>query len=169
MTIGDANVMARREAVRAAIYRTAVLLDDQKVEEWLSSLCTSDFVYTITTYSHEIRREQEWFGGTRVELLDMQRMMRRHNTDHSPLSRHVSVYTVDLGDDGTSAAAVSWVSIYVTMLDGVNAHLDSGETRLFCIGKYHDRFDLAGPQPLLQSRTLRLDTRRMDRGSHAIL
>jgi nitrite reductase/ring-hydroxylating ferredoxin subunit len=80
-----------------------------------------------------------------------------------------SVYTVDVSKDGKSADAVSWVSIYVTMLDGANAPLDSGETRLFCVGKYHDRLDLAGEQPLLKARNLRLDTRRLDRGSHAVL
>jgi methanesulfonate monooxygenase small subunit len=76
---------------------------------------------------------------------------------------------VNVSENGKSAEAVSCVSIYVTMLDGANAHLDSGETRLFCVGKYHDRLNLEGGRPLLQARNLRLDTRRMDRGSHAVL
>ena len=55
------------------------------------------------------------------------------------------------------------------MLDGTEAHLDSGQTHLFCIGKYHDRLDLTSERPLLRARNLRLDTRRLDRGSHAVL
>lgn len=169
MTIDGANGRDLHGMVRDVIYRSAVLLDAQKTEEWLSTLCAPDFLYAITTYSHEVRREQEWFEATREELLEMQRMLSRHNSDHSPLTRHVSVYTVDVSENEKSAEAVSCVSIYVTMLDGANAHLDSGETRLFCVGKYHDRLGLEGERPLLQARNLRLDTRRLDRGSHAVL
>ena len=168
-TMTGTAAMSAREAARDVIYRSAILLDGQKTEEWLRTLCAPDFLYAITTYSPEIRREQEWFEATRDELLEMQRLLPRHNTDHSPLARHVSVYTVEVSDDGKFADAISSVSIYVTMLDGTEAHLDSGQTHLFCIGKYHDRLDLTGERPLLQARNLRLDTRRLDRGSHAVL
>jgi methanesulfonate monooxygenase subunit beta len=156
-------------SVRDLIYRSVVLLDGQQVTEWLEALCTPDFEYLITAYSHEIRREQEWFHGRRDELLDVVKMMPYHNTDHSPFTRHVSVYTVDIDESGKTAEAVSSLVVYQNMFDSINSHLDSGETRLFCSGKYYDRVSLEGGQPRLQQRNVRLDTRRLDKGSHFLL
>ena len=156
-------------AVRDAVYRSALLLDAGETLDWLDRLCGDDFEYTITTYSPEVRREQEWFGGNRAELVDLVRLLPKHNSDHGPLARHVNVYTVDVAADGQAATAVSAVAIYQTLFDGQNSHLDAGTTRLLCTGKYHDVFRLEGGQPVLQSRTLRLDTRQWGTGSHAVL
>lgn len=156
-------------SVRDLIYRSAILMDGQKVTEWLEELCAPDFEYLITAYSHEIRREQEWFQGGRDELLEVVKMMPYHNTDHSPFARHVSVYTVDVDKSGKTADAISSVVVYQNMFDGINSHLDSGETRLFCAGKYYDRVSLKGDQPRLLQRNVRLDTRRLDKGSHFLL
>jgi methanesulfonate monooxygenase small subunit len=93
-------------------------------------------------------------------------MLPKHNTDHSPLRRHTSVYTVDISDDGKSAEAVSSVVVYQNMLDGINAHLDSGESRLFVVGKYHDKFTINDGVAKFVNRETKLDNRRMDKGSH---
>ena len=156
-------------SVRDVIYRSAVLMDDQKATEWLEVLCAQDFEYVITSYSHEIRREQEWFQGDRESLLEVVKMMPYHNTDHSPFVRHVSVYTVDVDGSGATADAVSSVVVYQNMFDGINSHMDSGDTRLFCAGKYYDRVSLNGDEPKLLRRNVRLDTRRLDKGSHFLL
>lgn len=152
--------------VKDLIYRSAVLMDGEKFEAWLNDLCAPNFRYLITTYGHEIRREQEWFESNRDELVEMMNLMPMHNTDHSPLSRHVTVYTVDVEDGGKIASAVSSVVVYKNMLDGINSHLDSGETRLFAVGKYLDKISLEGDRPRLVERNVRLDTRRLDKGSH---
>lgn len=116
----------------------------------------------------EIRRDQEWFGGSREELAELVRLLPRHNSDHASLARHVTVYTVELSNDDL-AETVSVVAIYQTLLDGQNSHLDAGATRLLCTGKYYDRFSFAGERPVLQHRTLRLDTRQWGTGTHVIL
>lgn len=163
------NGFDRAEAVRNAIFRSALLLDDRRAEEWLDTLCSEDFQYKVTTYSPEIRRDQEWFGGGREELAELLHLLPRHNSDHATLARHVSVYTVEFSDAGDEAETVSAVAIYQTLLDGHNSHLDAGATRLLCTGKYYDRFSFAGDQPVLQHRTLRLDTRQWGAGTHALL
>ena len=163
------NGADQASSVRDLIYRSAMMMDGQQVTEWLEGLCTPDFEYRITAYSHEIRREQEWFHGLRDELIDVVKMMPYHNTDHSPFTRHVSVYTVDLDKSGKTADVVSSVVVYQNMFDGINSHFDSGETRLFCSGKYYDRVSLEGDQPRLLQRNVRLDTRRLDKGSHFLL
>jgi methanesulfonate monooxygenase small subunit len=159
------------DAARDVVYQSTLLLDAGRAEEWLASLCAATFHYTITTYSPEIRAEQEWFAADREELVELLRLLPRHNSDHGPLSRHVSVYAVDLEGDGEqeAARAVSSVVIYQTLLDGRNSHLDSGTTRLLCTGKYYDRIGLDGGRPVLRARNLRLDTRQLGTGSHVIL
>src|SRR5690606_34865751 len=144
---GVAGDRMLKEQVADLIYRSTVLLDREDFQGWLEEFCAPEFRYRITTYSPEIRREQEWLEGGREDLLEMMRMLPMHNTDHSPLTRHVSVYTVDL-DGGNAARAVSSVVIYRTMFDGINSHLDSGETRLFAVGKYLDTVRIDGEQPL---------------------
>lgn len=159
----------RVDAVRNAIYRSALLLDEGRAQEWLNTLCSADFQYAVTTYSPEIRREQEWFSGSREELAELVRLLPRHNSDHASLARHVSVYTVELSNDGDLAETVSVVAIYQTLLDGQNAHLEAGATRLLCTGKYYDRLSFDGERPVLQHRTLRLGTRQWGTGTHVIL
>ena len=107
-----------------------------------------------------------YFSGDHRELQSMTEMLPKHNTDHSPLKRHASVYTIDLSSDGASADAVTSVVIYQTMLDGVNSHIDSGETRLFCAGRYIDTLVIEEDTAKFLSREFRLENRRLDKGSH---
>ena len=107
-----------------------------------------------------------YFEGNKKELKGLMDMLPKHNTDHSPLHRHTSVYTVDVSDDGKSAEAISSVTVYQNMLDGINSHLDSGESRLFVIGKYIDKFTINEGVPKFINREAKLDNRRLDKGSH---
>jgi methanesulfonate monooxygenase small subunit len=52
------------------------------------------------------------------------------------------------------------------MLDGINSHIDSGESQLFLIGRYYDRFTIGENGPRFLQRNVALDTRRLDKGSH---
>jgi methanesulfonate monooxygenase small subunit len=154
-----------KSLVRDAIYRAGLLLDGEKFKEWLA-LCAPDFRYRIQAYSPEIRKRMTWLEHDLSGLHGMIDMLPRHNTDHGQLSRHVSVYAVDLAPSATEATAVSSFACYRTALDGILSHLDAGETRLFVIGKYHDRFRLEQDRAVFVERTVLLDTRRLDKGSH---
>ena len=161
----DTNNPGSVDKIKDTILRSCLFLDDEQWSSWLG-LCLDTFEYKITSYSPEIRRDMIYFSGDHRELLSMTEMLPKHNTDHSPLKRHASVYTVDLSADGASAEAVTSVVIYQTMLDGVNSHIDSGETRLFCAGRYIDTLVVEEDTAKFSSREFRLENRRLDKGSH---
>ncbi len=160
-----ANGLEAANAVRDTIYRAALHLDDQKWDDWLAQ-CDDDFHYAITSFSPEINYDMTYFQGNLQELRTMVELLPKHNTDHSPLKRHTSVYTVDLDSSGDTAKAVSSVVVYQNMLDGINSHLDSGETRLFLVGRYYDELRLTNGVAKFVKREVRLENRRLDKGSH---
>jgi len=165
------NVVAQPElksverAVEAVIYRACLLMDDEKFMEWLG-LCAPEFSYRITTYSPEIRKAMTWYEQDVPGLKGMIEMLPKHNTDHGRLTRHVTVYAVEVDRSQSEAKATSSFACYRTMLDGINSHIDSGDTQLFLIGRYHDRFRIGDQGPRFLERNVVLDTRRLDKGSH---
>ena len=162
MTGNGANAV---ETVRDTIYRSCLLLDDQKWDEWLDQ-CDDDFQYAIKAYSPEISYDMTYYTGSRDGLATQTGMLPKHNSEHSPFSRHATVYSVEVAEDGKTATAVSSLVIYKNMLDGVNAHLDSGENHLFVVGKYLDTLKIENGGAKFVAREVRLDTRRPDLGSH---
>ncbi len=56
--------------------------------------------------------------------------------------------------------------IFYTARDIGDAHLEGGSSRLFLVGRYHDRFRLEGEHWRLSERTVRLQTRQLGVGSH---
>jgi methanesulfonate monooxygenase small subunit len=154
-----------RSLVCDAIYEATMMLDDQQWEKWLD-LCDDEFHYAIKSFSPEINVDMTYLQGDRKDMATMVRMLPKHNTDHSPLRRHTSVYKVNVSDDGKTATAVSSFVIYQNMLDGVNSHIDAGESRLFLVGKYHDTLKLKDGKARFTKREVRLDNRRLDKGSH---
>jgi methanesulfonate monooxygenase subunit beta len=145
--------------VRDLIYRSCLSLDQGDFAGWLE-LCAPEFRYTITAYSPEIRREMVWLDHDREGMEDLFKMLPKHNSDHSPLTRHASVYVVGYDEaDQKRASAVTSLVVYKTYLDG-------GTTELFAVGKYFDTVSLEGDFPQLSSRNVRLDTRELGIGSH---
>jgi len=149
--------------VRETIGRATLALDNEKWNDWLA-LCDEDFHYSITAYSPEIKKDMIYLQGSRKDIETLIGHLPKHNTDHSWLRRHTSVYTVDVEND--EATAVSSFVIYQNVLDGFNSHIDAGESRLFLTGKYYDKFKLNGGDPKFVKREVRLDNRRLDKGSH---
>jgi methanesulfonate monooxygenase subunit beta len=145
-------------AVRGLIYRSCLRLDEGDFSGWLD-LCAPEFRYAITAYSPEIRKEMTWLDHDRDGMEGLFKMLPKHNSDHSPLTRHASVYVVDLDGEGNVATAVTSVVVYRTAMDG-------GATDLFAVGKYFDTVSLEGETPLLAGRNVRLDTRELGIGSH---
>jgi methanesulfonate monooxygenase small subunit len=163
--VAQAEYRSVERSVQDMIYRACLLLDAEKFMEWLS-LCASDFRYRITTYSPEIRKPMTWYEQDASGLSRMVEMLPKHNTDHGRLTRHVTVYTVEVDRSQNEANAISSFACYRTMLDGINSHIDSGETQLFLIGKYFDRLRLGEQGARFVERNVVLDTRRLDKGSH---
>jgi methanesulfonate monooxygenase small subunit len=151
--------------VRDTIYRATLLLDDQQWDQWLE-LCDDSFHYAIKSFSPEINRDMTYLQGSRKDLATMVKLLPKHNTDHSPLKRHTTVYTVDVAADAKTASAISSFVVFQNMLDGVNSHIDAGESRLFLVGRYIDTFKLENGKARFVKREVRLENRRLDKGSH---
>jgi methanesulfonate monooxygenase small subunit len=147
-----------REAASDLIYRSGLLLDEGDWDGFLA-LCAPGFRYEIGSYSPEIRRDMCWLDQDRAGMQQLFATLPRHHSDRAPLSRHLTVYTVDLLDDGHQASAVSALQVFRTELDG-------GRSELFATGKIFDRLDLVAEQPRLAHRRIRLDTRLLGIGSH---
>ena len=146
----------QRQSIAELIYRSCLALDAGDYKTFLA-LCTPDFRYTVSTYSPEIKREMVWLDHDRKGMETLFIGLPRHNSDHSPLSRHATVYTVE--PDGARAKVVSALQVFRTQLDG-------GTTELFAVGRFHDTVALDGGAPKLARRLVRLDTRQLGYGYH---
>ena len=153
------------DAIRAAVYEASLALDECRWTDWLA-LCDDTFYYAIKAYSPEIHYDMTYLDGNRAELVSMCDLLPKHNTDRSPLARHTVVYRVTVDDGDASASAVSSVAVYRTVLDGMASHVEAGSSNLFLVGKYHDRFKIENGSAKFVERIVRLDTRRLDKGSH---
>jgi methanesulfonate monooxygenase small subunit len=164
----EAKKVAVTAAVTDVVYRSCLYLDSENYEEFLE-LCDESMLYSIKAYSVEIRKDMVYLSHNKKELGSLTEMLPKLNSDHSPLRRHASVYTVDISKDGKIATAVTSLAVYLNMHDGINSHIDSGETRLFLVGKYLDKFKISGENAILIEREVRLDTRRLDKGTHHLI
>lgn len=150
--------MRNNSAVEALIYRSCLLLDDKNFKGYLD-ICAPDYRYKITTYSPEIRRDMTWLEHDRAGMESLFNNLPRHNSEQSPLTRHATVYTVDVDQTSKQASVITSLQVFKTTLDG-------GMTELFAVGKYHDVIDLGGDIPTLLSRDVRLVTRMFGIGFH---
>lgn len=153
------NEASLERVVSSLIYRSCLLLDEKKFEDYLA-LCADNFHYTITTYSPEIRAEMVWMDEDKASLKKILDVLSRHNSDHSPLSRHATVYTIDYDESKKEASVVTGLQIFKTSLDG-------GETHLFAVAKCYDTVSINDDKGAeLLNRNVRLDTRMLSLGSH---
>ena len=135
-----------------------MLLDDKKFSAYLD-LCDPAFQYKITAYSPEIRKDMVWLEHDKAGMQGLFTNLPKHNSDQSPLTRHVSVYTVKEDAAARQAEVVSALQVFRTTLDG-------GATELFSVGKLHDKISLTDAGPKLLSREVRLQTRMLGFGYH---
>ena len=144
----------KRKSVEELVYRSCLALDTKDYKAFLA-LCDEEFRYTISTYSPEIRREMVWLDHDRKGMETLFTNLPRHNSDHSPLTRHATVYTVE--EKAAGLEVVSALQVFKTELDG-------GATQLFAVGRFHDT---VSPQNLkLARRLVRLETRLLGYGYH---
>jgi methanesulfonate monooxygenase subunit beta len=153
--------VSSREAIEGVVYRSCLTLDDKNFNGYLD-LCDDNFCYTITAHSPEIRKDMVWLDHDKKGLQGLFQNLPRHNSDHSPLTRHATVYSVDVDEDKHEASVVSALQVFRTSLDG-------GITELFAVGRYMDVLSLDGDVPKLRKRTVKLHTRMLGIGYHVPL
>jgi methanesulfonate monooxygenase small subunit len=148
----------QRHAIEELVYRTCLALDAKDWKAFLD-LCEPGFRYTVTAHSPEIRKDMVWLDHDRAGMETLFGNLPRHNSDHSPITRHATVYTVDVDDAKGEADVVSALQVFRTALDG-------GATELFAVGRFHDKVKLNGGSPKLAKRVVRLETRLLGYGYH---
>ncbi len=85
-----------RTAIEELVYRSCLALDEKNFKGYLD-LCDADFRYSITAHSPEIRKDMIWLDHDKQGMQLLFTNLPRHNSDHSPLTRHATVYTVERG------------------------------------------------------------------------
>lgn len=148
--------MEQRWQIEELVYRSCLALDERDFKGFLD-LCDPSFRYKVTVYSPEIRKELIWLDHDRAGMESLFNTLPRHNSDHAPLTRHATVYTVKTGSD--QAEVVSALQVFRTALDG-------GATELFAVARLLDTVRLDGGNPRLAGRVVRMGTRQLGFGSH---
>jgi methanesulfonate monooxygenase small subunit len=144
------------DAVKDLIYRSCLVMDDEKFGEYLA-LCTDDYQYKVTTYSPELRKDMVWLEQSRADLGAMFDMLPEHVKPDGRFTRHIQVYRVAPNGSASTLDVTSALTIYFTT--------DRGETKVFAVGRYNDVVDTSGPAPRLKAREVRLETRILGAGS----
>ena len=148
--------MEQRQKIEELVYRTCMALDDRDFKGFLE-LCDDGFRYKVTAYSPEIRKDMVWLDHDKKGMETLFTQLPRHNSDHSPLTRHATVYTVKM--NGTQAEVVSALQVFRTALDG-------GATELYSVARLVDTVKLDGGEPKLAQRVVKIETRQLGFGSH---
>jgi len=148
--------MEQRQQIEELIYRSCMALDDRDFKGFLE-MCDAGFHYSITAYSPEIRKDMVWLDHDKAGMESLFTTLPRHNSDHSPLMRHATVYTVKI--EGRHAEVVSALQVFRTALDG-------GATELFAVARLLDSVGLDGGTPKLARRVVKMDTRQLGYGYH---
>jgi methanesulfonate monooxygenase small subunit len=147
-----------RVAIEELVYRSCLALDERNFKAYLD-LCDEGFRYTITAHSPEIRKDMVWLDHDKAEMQLLFTNLPRHISDHSPLTRHAIVYTVEYAGEQQQAHVVSALQVFKTSLDG-------GATELFAIGRYLDTVKVGAGAPRLLKRVVKLQTRQFGFGYH---
>ncbi|EGK72028.1 Methanesulfonate monooxygenase, hydroxylase beta subunit [Methyloversatilis universalis FAM5] len=150
--------MDTRTAITELIHRSGLIMDRCDFKGYLD-LCAPEYQYRITTYSPEIRKDMTWLEHDKAGMKSLFDNLHRHNSDKSPISRHINVCLVDIDDAAEEAEVTSTIQVFRTTLDG-------GETELFAVGKLYDKVAFGQGGPALRSRNVRLDTRLLGYGYH---
>ena len=161
-----ANV-ERRTIAEDLIYGGVSLLDDRQFDAWLERT-SKNFHYRIGAYSPEIRREMTWLEHDREGLRALFALIGKHHVDHALWFRQAIVQRISQ-ESAEELRVVTQLAIFHTTVDVGDTHLDSGSSRLFAVGRYHDQLVLEDGRWVLADRYVRLDTRQLGIGSHHIV
>ena len=154
----------RRAEIEEVVYASALCLDERRFGAFLA-LTTPEFRYRIEAYSPELRKDMLWLDHDRQGLAGLVELLPRHHVNGASWLRHVVLYGVT--EDGPDRVrAVSSLAAFHTEVDVGDAHVDGGRSRLFLVGRYHDRLERAGDRWLISERVVRVETRELGIGSH---
>ena len=147
--------LADIEAVRALIQRTAMLLDEEKFDDWIA-LFDAKGTYELSAYSTEIRKWMTWQLSDRDTLERLLKEVHEHVRDPAKRRHVVGIPLVRI--EGERAEATSHFSIFRTLPDGVSS--------LYIVGSYQDQLVKRGGEWRYVSHKVIADTRVLDSFTH---
>ena len=148
-----------RQAAQDLIYRSCILLDDERYEAWLELLAPG-FHYRITAYSEEIQKEMTWLDHDAEELKSLFENLPAHVRVLGTYRRQVGVFE-EIGRDQETVKLNSSVIVYHTT--------PPGASKLFAIARYLDTVSVEDGAYRLAAREVRLETRQLEFGPHVII
>jgi 3-phenylpropionate/cinnamic acid dioxygenase small subunit len=143
------------EAVCELVQRTAMLLDEEKFDDWLS-LFDTEGTYELSAYSTEIRRWMTWQLSDRETLGKMLKGVDEHVRDPARRRHVVSIPLLELEAD--QGRVKSQFSLYRTTPDG--------QSSLYMVGCYDDRIVRRSGAWLYAAHKAIVDTRMLDAFTH---
>lgn len=155
MSADSMTELLEKDAVRDVIQRSAQLLDDEALKDWLE-LFAEDGTYEIGAYGAEIRSEMIWWRSSRTDLGKILNEAREHVRD--PAKRLHMVTSISVKLSGDRAEALSHFQVTRTDPDGVSS--------LYVTGRYKDRLTKQNGSWLYASHKAVLDTRMLDVFTH---
>lgn len=144
-----------RQLIQELVNRTAALLDDEKLEDWLA-LFDEGSTYELRAFSREIRKWMTWWKADRQTLAKQLKDVGQHVRD--PASRRRIVGTPVIRIDGERAHAVSPFAIYRTTPDG--------QSSLYMVGRYEDEIVKKSGAWLYELHRAVADTRLLESFTH---
>lgn len=144
-----------RLAIQDFVHRSAALLDDEKLDEWIG-LFDDNGTYELCAYSPEIRKWMIWWKSDRASLAAQLKEVNQHVRD--PASRRRVVGTPMVEIRGDRARAVSPFAVYRTTPDG--------STNLYLVGRYEDQLMKKSGVWLYVEHKAITDTRMLESFTH---
>lgn len=143
------------EAARELVQRTAILLDDEKFDDWIG-LFDTDGTYELSAYSTEIRRWMTWQLSDREALKKMLQEVDDHVRDPARRRHVVGMPLVEL--DGEHGKLTTHFSLFRTSPEG--------QSSLYIVGRYEDRIVKRPRGWLYTAHKVIVDTRMLDMFTH---
>ena len=147
--------IATRLALERLLARYVASLDEDRLEEWpgyFAERCRYQII-SAENYAQKLPVGL-FFADSRAMLRDRVASLRQANLYEAQRYRHLVTSTLILGDSDGVVEAQSNYLVVRTMQDGAST--------LFSSGRYLDRVDFRGPEPLFLEKLVICDSRRID-------
>lgn len=151
----DSQDIVEKHAISELVHRTAALLDDEKLDEWLA-LFDEEAVYELCAYSPEIRKWMSWWKADRQTLAKQLSEVNQHIRDPASRRRVVGAPMIEM--NGDRASAVSPFAVYRTAPDG--------QSGLYMVGRYEDLLVKKARSWIYASHRAIADTRMLESFTH---
>jgi anthranilate 1,2-dioxygenase small subunit len=147
--------VATQLAVERLLARYVASIDEDRLEEWPGYFTDPCRYQIISSENYEQGLPiGVFFADSRGMLRDRVSALREANVYEAQRYRHLVSSTLILDSDGGLVRAQSNYMVVRIMHDGA--------TQLFSTGRYLDRIDLRGPEPLFAEKVVVFDSRRID-------